>query len=165
MHDLDKYLKRIRILAYAAAPKEGVVDSVGFDRSDYVSELLTTAWGAQRACIERYGPAMPFERCYVEQACRNRLCDLMRKRKRRGDLVYANSVLVDGVLSDENFEAGIEARESLERLQEGLEDWRWDLMATVGVWGPKMGKAAAASLGRSRDDVRHTRRFAAELLG
>lgn len=165
MGNLDKYLKHIRILAYTAAPEKDVVDSVGLDQSDYFSELLEVAWTAQMTCVERHGPARPFERNYVERACTNRFYDLMRHRRRIGGRICTNSWAVESALSDVDLESSTEARVGLERLRENLEPWRWDLLSAVGVGGLRGVGSAADSVGRSIYDVRRSRQIASRLLG
>ena len=111
-------------------PRE--VDGFGRDRDDYAAEFAWCAAEAREQFCNRFGFCTPAERRYVAKSVWNAAKMVRRKQGVHSRLFTPLELIPEPV---DNFEARMEARDLVRRLEERLSKHDFEVLARVSVAG------------------------------
>ncbi len=116
-------------------PRE--IDGLGYGRDDYAADFAWCGAEAREQFCNRYGFCTPAERRYVAKSIWNAAKMARRKQVRHGRLFVQLETIPEPV---DDFEARMEARDLVRRLEERLSHQDFEMLTRVSVFG---GIAAA----------------------
>lgn len=129
--DLVDFAPLAREVARTVLPPNQV-DGLGHDRDDYAAEFAWRGAEAREQFCNRYGFCTPAERRYVAKSLWNAARMARRKQATHASLFVPLEVIPEPV---DNFEARMEARDLVRRLEQRLSKQDFEMLSRVSVAG------------------------------